>query len=64
MAVGVNDLPHNLEELKRLVDEIVSHSGQALVVPADVSKETEVIEMVKTVSDTFGGLDVVGPCNY
>ncbi|CEL53483.1 3-oxoacyl-[acyl-carrier-protein] reductase FabG OS=Bacillus subtilis (strain 168) GN=fabG PE=3 SV=3 [Rhizoctonia solani AG-1 IB] len=59
MAVGVNDLSRNLEELKRLVDEIVSHGGQGLVIPADVSKETEVIEMVKTVSDAFGGLDVM-----
>ncbi|GAB1524496.1 hypothetical protein RhiTH_007650 [Rhizoctonia solani] len=59
LAVGVNDLSSSLEGLNGLVDEITSHGGKALAVPADISKEPEVIEMVKTVCDAFGGLDVV-----
>ncbi|KAF8684067.1 hypothetical protein RHS04_01575 [Rhizoctonia solani] len=59
LAVGVNDLSSGLEGLNGLVDEITSHGGKALAVPADISKEPEVIEMVKTVCDAFGGLDVV-----
>ncbi|CAE6448384.1 unnamed protein product [Rhizoctonia solani] len=58
LAVGVNDLSSGLEGLNGLVDEITSHGGKALAVPADISKEPEVIGMVKTVCDAFGGLDV------
>ncbi|CAE7136257.1 unnamed protein product [Rhizoctonia solani] len=59
LAVALNDLPSKLGELNELVVEIASHGGQALAVPADVSKEPEVIEMVQTVTDAFGGLDVM-----
>ncbi|KAF8750773.1 KR domain [Rhizoctonia solani] len=59
LAVGVNDLSSGLEGLNGLVDEITSHGGKALAVPADISKEPEVIGMVKTVCDAFGGLDVM-----
>ncbi|KAL5632106.1 hypothetical protein ACGC1H_000208 [Rhizoctonia solani] len=59
LAVGVNDIPSQLEELNNLVVEITSRGGQALAVPADVSKESEVIEMVQAVSNAFGGLDVM-----
>ncbi|EUC55048.1 3-ketoacyl-(acyl-carrier) reductase [Rhizoctonia solani AG-3 Rhs1AP] len=59
LAVGVNDISSQLEELNKLVAEITSCGGQALAIRADVSKELEVIEMVQAVSEAFGGLDVM-----
>ncbi|CAE6441455.1 unnamed protein product [Rhizoctonia solani] len=59
LAVGLNDLPSQLEEINKLVAEIVSQGGKAIAVLADVSKESEVVEMVQAVSEAFDGLDVM-----
>lgn len=41
------------------MNELKSGGGQAISLPADVSKEAEVIDMVQKLVDVFGGLDVV-----
>ncbi|KAG8736919.1 hypothetical protein FRC10_008758 [Ceratobasidium sp. 414] len=51
VAIGVNDVHQKLEAINELVAKIKSAGGKAVAVPADVSKEIEVTEMVETVVD-------------
>lgn len=56
--VAVNDLP-GTQELDEVVEMIVAKGRRALVVPADVSDESAVIDMVQGTVKTLGSLDVV-----
>ena len=58
--VAVNDLP-NTPGLEDVVREIESKGRRSLVVPADVSLETEVEKMIQQVVEKLGSLDVVSP---
>ncbi|KAG8717923.1 hypothetical protein FRC08_006343 [Ceratobasidium sp. 394] len=59
IAIGVNDVQQKLEAINELVAKIKSAGGQAIAVPADVSKEAEVTAMVEAVASAFGGLDIM-----
>ncbi|WP_394740517.1 SDR family oxidoreductase [Natronococcus roseus] len=47
------------DRLESLADEIETAGGEALVVPTDVTEETQVREMVDTTVSELGGLDVL-----
>jgi len=49
----------NSELLERLREEIVHQGGEALSVPCDISKNSDVKEMVNQVLNTFGRIDVL-----
>ena len=49
----------NSELLERLREEIVHQGGQALALPCDISKSSDVKEMVNQVLNTFGRIDVL-----
>lgn len=59
LVIGINDIVEKIGEIGDLVAEIQSAGGRALSLPADVSTEVEVVDMVQKVVDEFGGLDVV-----
>jgi NAD(P)-dependent dehydrogenase (short-subunit alcohol dehydrogenase family) len=62
--IGLNDLPSKLSLLEEVEKEIHEKYGplKTVIVPADVTKETEVIKMVEDVVEKLGGLDVVSFC--
>src|SRR5881227_1411901 len=45
------------EELRQLADEIRASGGQAVAVPADVSREDDVRRLAQTARQQFGGFD-------
>ncbi|ELY59803.1 dehydrogenase [Natronococcus amylolyticus DSM 10524] len=47
------------DRLESLADEIETEGGEALVVPTDVTEETQVREMIETTVSELGGLDVL-----
>ena len=49
----------NSELLERLREEIVRQGGEALSVPCDISKSSDVKEMANQVLNTFGRIDVL-----
>ncbi len=55
--VVVTDL--NLEEAKKVADEIKAIGRKALAIKTDVTKSAEVNQMVKNVLDTFGKIDIL-----
>jgi len=55
--VIVNDV--NLESARSVADEIKHRGGQALAIKADVSSNTEVIQMVKQTVDKFGKINIL-----
>lgn len=57
--VAVNDIPTNQSALESLVKEIEVRGRKAIAVPADVSQEAQVKEMVAKAVKDLGGLDVV-----
>ncbi|KAI0266331.1 hypothetical protein BC834DRAFT_874021 [Gloeopeniophorella convolvens] len=57
-AVAVNDLP-NTPELDELVQEIEGQGRRAFSVPADVSVEGQVEQMIQKVVQELGSLDVM-----
>ncbi|KAB5590489.1 3-oxoacyl-[acyl-carrier-protein] reductase FabG [Ceratobasidium theobromae] len=59
LVIGINDIVEKIGEIGDLVAEIQSAGGRALSLPADVSTEVEVVDMVQKVVDEFGGLDVM-----
>ncbi|KAI0067046.1 NAD(P)-binding protein [Artomyces pyxidatus] len=56
--VAINDLP-GTEELSDVAKEIESKGRKSHVVVGDVSVEQDVIDMIKSVVDALGGLDVM-----
>ncbi|CAE6480115.1 unnamed protein product [Rhizoctonia solani] len=60
---GINvvlaDLPHKNDALKQVVDKIEGHGHKAIAITCDVSKESEVQEMVGKTVETFGRLDIM-----
>lgn len=57
--VALNDLPSQVPTLEALHKEITAMGRRAYIHTADVSKETEVKNMVDSTVKTLGGLDVV-----
>ncbi|CAE6487021.1 unnamed protein product [Rhizoctonia solani] len=57
--VAVSDLAAKQDALNQLVEEIEAGGRKAIAVACDVTKESEVQDMVKKAVDTFGGLDIM-----
>ncbi len=55
--VVVSDL--NLDDCKKVVDEIKEKGGEAIAVKCDVSKKEEIDEMVEKTVDQFGKIDIL-----
>lgn len=63
VAINYRKSPEDAEETQALIDQMCSQvrgcGGQDFPVQADVSKEEDVVEMVATVLEKFGGLDIL-----
>ena len=57
--VVINDLPSQKSQLEEVQAYINQQGGKALTVFADVSAEDQVIQMIESVVEQTGGLDVV-----
>jgi NAD(P)-dependent dehydrogenase (short-subunit alcohol dehydrogenase family) len=62
--VALNDIHSKKEQLEAVARDIEKQGQPAFVVPADVSQEKEVHEMVQSASKTLGGLNVVSEMIY
>lgn len=49
----------NKETLEKTHEEILSLGGKALAIPADISKEEEILNLFSKVKDRFGRLDIL-----
>ncbi len=58
VKVAVN-VRASLDEGRAVVDEIVAHGGEALLVAADVTQRTDVDAMIAAISKRFGRLDIL-----
>ncbi|EMD34709.1 hypothetical protein CERSUDRAFT_116897 [Gelatoporia subvermispora B] len=59
LDVAVNDIPSNVGELHKLVEELREYGRLAVAIVADVAKEEEVKAMVKRAVDELGELNVM-----
>jgi NAD(P)-dependent dehydrogenase (short-subunit alcohol dehydrogenase family) len=57
--IALNDLPAKHEQLSAVAKEIEGLGRKTCIVPADVSQEDQVKQMVDSVVEDLGGLDVV-----
>ena len=58
-TVVTNDLPSKKSQLEEVQAHITKQGGKALTFLADVSVENEVTQMIESVVEQTGGLDVV-----
>jgi NAD(P)-dependent dehydrogenase (short-subunit alcohol dehydrogenase family) len=58
-TVVINDLPSQKSQLEEVQAHITQRGGKALIFLADVTLENEVIQMIESVVEQTGGLDVV-----
>ena len=49
----------NKEMLEKVQEEIHSSGGKATVIPADISKEKEILNLFSNIRDQFGRLDIL-----
>lgn len=59
LDVAINDLALNMALLETLSNEITAQGRRSCIVCADISVEAHVKDMVNTVVEALGGLDVV-----
>lgn len=59
LDVAINDLPSNKDELESLARDIQKIGRKAMIVPGDVSVEVDVQNIINTVVQDLGSLDVV-----
>ncbi|KAL0950345.1 hypothetical protein HGRIS_010313 [Hohenbuehelia grisea] len=57
--VALNDLSSNAAQLKAVQNEVAAVGREAVIVPADVTSETEVMKMVDDTVRKLGTLDVM-----
>lgn len=57
--VAVNDIPQKSGQLADVVSQIEAKGRRAVALPADISDEQSVQDMVRSVVEKLGGLDVV-----
>jgi 7-alpha-hydroxysteroid dehydrogenase len=55
--VLVSDL--KLEDAQKVADEITANGGKAIAVPCNVTKDEELVNLVKTAVDSFGGVHIL-----
>src|ERR1700709_1722351 len=60
--IALNDLPTKHKQLNALSAEIENLGRKTCIVPADVSEEDQVKQMIDSAVEQLGGLDVVRPC--
>jgi NAD(P)-dependent dehydrogenase (short-subunit alcohol dehydrogenase family) len=56
-SVCVSDI--NMDNAKRVADEIIARGGQAMAIKTDVSKSSDVKDMVAQVIEKFGRVDIL-----
>ncbi|MBN1298243.1 MAG: SDR family oxidoreductase [Actinobacteria bacterium] len=49
----------NIEKLKQAKEEIASSGGSSIIIPADLTDESQIIALFKKVRDEFGRLDIL-----
>ncbi|CAE7118313.1 unnamed protein product [Rhizoctonia solani] len=59
ISVARADLPDKQEALEQVVKSIEGNGQKAIAIACDVSKESEVQDMVNKTVDTFGALDII-----
>lgn len=59
LNVAVNDIAAKSDKLDSVVSDIKALGRQSIAVPADVSSDVEVKQMIDRVAAELGGLDVV-----
>jgi glucose 1-dehydrogenase len=63
VALNYRKSPEDVEDTQALIDQVCDQvkgcGARDLPVHADVSKEADIVEMVSTVIETFGGLDIL-----
>jgi len=59
LNIAVNDIASKSEKIDAVVNEIKALGRDSIAVPADVSSETEVKEMIAQTVAALGSLDVV-----
>ncbi|KAH7338026.1 hypothetical protein B0J17DRAFT_717701 [Rhizoctonia solani] len=57
--VALADLPHKNDALKQVANKIEGHGNKAIAITCDVSKESEVQDMVGKPIETFGRLNIM-----
>ncbi|KLO05886.1 NAD-binding protein [Schizopora paradoxa] len=57
--IAVNDLPSKLDKIHEVVDEIRSSGRKCIAVPADISSEEQVKNMVETTARELGSVDIM-----
>ncbi|CAE6468083.1 unnamed protein product [Rhizoctonia solani] len=59
IEISVNDIVSKQDELEQLAEEIKKLGSKAIAITGDVSKESEVQEMVTKTVDALGSLDIM-----
>ncbi|KAL6300815.1 NAD-binding protein [Sparassis latifolia] len=59
LDVAVNDIESKSQQLAKVASDVQAKGRRALAVPADVSREEQVVGMIATVVKTLGGVDVM-----
>lgn len=59
MNIAVNDVASKSDKIDAVVSEIKALGREAVAVPADVSSETEVKDMIARTVAALGSVDVV-----
>jgi NAD(P)-dependent dehydrogenase (short-subunit alcohol dehydrogenase family) len=62
--IALNDLPNKNAKLELVATDIESIGRQVCVIPADVTVDKQVKEMVADAVTKLGGLDVVSRSSY
>lgn len=61
--VALNDLPRSLNKLNDVAALASQHGVDIMLVPGDVSSESDVEKIIDDTVKRFGGLDAVRPTN-
>ena len=64
LNVALNDLPGSLSKLKDVANLASQHGVNTVLVPGDVSSESDVEKMVGDTVKHFGGFDAVRPLKF
>ncbi|EJD06778.1 NAD-binding protein [Fomitiporia mediterranea MF3/22] len=57
--VVINDIPSKQAQIDKVVEELRKKGRRALGIPADVSKEADVISLVEKTAQELGGVDIM-----
>ncbi len=57
--IAVNDIPAKLSQINEVVEEIRAIGRKAIAIPADVTSEEQVKNMVETTARELGSVDIV-----